>query len=69
MEQKLVLVRHLKTSRPPLGGMMNKGDLAGWPKNIADNLIRNREAELADVGYGLGVPAPGTPHARERWEL
>ena len=68
MEQKLVLVRHTKTSRPPIGGMMNKGDLAGWPKHIADALIRSGEAVLHDAGAGLGVPITGTPHAREKWE-
>jgi hypothetical protein len=54
-QQDEVIVRFLKSSRNPAGSVYNRDDLAGFPPHIAANLIRSREAELADVGKGPGV--------------
>jgi hypothetical protein len=61
------VVKFLRPDRGPQG-CYNTGEIAGFPAAIADKLVAQGYAELADVGNGPGVPILGTPHVREPWE-
>jgi hypothetical protein len=65
-----LLLKALKSIRPPVGGMLNHGDIFGEEEGIARKLIKEGSAELADAGKGPGVVNDelSTPHAREAWE-
>ena len=50
-----VLLRALKSIRPPVGGMFNPPDIFGEEEQIARRLIKEGSAELWDGGKGAGV--------------
>ena len=64
-----VLIEYLRQDRAT-GGCFNTGDVAGWPKPVADKLVAQGFAKLHDAGKGPGVPNMdlSIPHAREEWE-
>lgn len=67
-----VLLRALKSIRPPVGGMFNPPDIFGEEEQIARRLIKEGSAELWDGGKGAGViltsAENGLIHEREPWE-
>lgn len=64
-----VLIEYLRQDRAN-NGCFNTGDLAGWPRPVANKLVAQGFAKLHDAGKGPGVPNMdlNVPHAREEWE-
>jgi hypothetical protein len=67
-DDELVLVEYIKPDRSPLA-CYNIGDIAGWPRPIAEKLIAQGFAILHDAGKGLGKVNPDLiKHLPEAWE-
>jgi len=60
------IVKFLQPCQLPTGAFAG-GEVAGFERELANDLIERGVAELHDAGAGAGVPLPSPPGAPEPW--